>query len=113
MTPHHQTRKRVEQIDINQITTIDDLIDQWSQSNVFAGGKLAQAVKILKTSKAENANILVGLAGAMVPGGMRKVISQAIRDGNIQALTTTGANITHDIIEAIVSVNSTIIPLGL
>ncbi|MFB6131376.1 MAG: deoxyhypusine synthase, partial [Salinigranum sp.] len=43
----------------------------------------------------------VGLAGAMVPTGMRRVVSELIRDGHVDALVTTGANLTHDAIEAI------------
>ncbi|WP_338737777.1 deoxyhypusine synthase [Haloplanus salilacus] len=42
-----------------------------------------------------------GLAGAMVPGGMRSVVADLIRDGHIDVLVTTGANLTHDAIEAI------------
>jgi deoxyhypusine synthase len=42
-----------------------------------------------------------GLAGAMVPAGMRDIVEDLIRDGHIDALVTTGANLTHDAIEAI------------
>jgi len=42
-----------------------------------------------------------GLAGAMVPTGMRQVVTDLIREGHIDALVTTGANLTHDAIEAI------------
>ncbi|RLM57016.1 deoxyhypusine synthase [Halobellus sp. Atlit-31R] len=42
-----------------------------------------------------------GLAGAMVPAGMRQIVVDLIRDGHIDALVTTGANLTHDAIEAI------------
>jgi deoxyhypusine synthase len=41
------------------------------------------------------------LAGAMVPGGMRSVVADLIRDGHIDVLVTTGANLTHDTIEAV------------
>ncbi|MFC4447892.1 deoxyhypusine synthase [Halorussus aquaticus] len=42
-----------------------------------------------------------GLAGAMVPTGMRRIVAELVRDGHIDALVTTGANLTHDAIEAI------------
>ena len=42
-----------------------------------------------------------GLAGAMVPAGMGGIVSDLIRDGHIDVLVSTGANLTHDIIEAI------------
>lgn len=49
----------------------------------------------------EDVAVLFGLAGAMVPAGMRRIVSDLIRDGYIDALVTTGANLTHDTIEAI------------
>jgi deoxyhypusine synthase len=42
-----------------------------------------------------------GLAGAMVPAGMGGIVSDLIRDRHIDILVSTGANLTHDIIEAI------------
>jgi deoxyhypusine synthase len=43
----------------------------------------------------------LGLAGAMVPMGMRQIVTDLIRDGHVDVLVTTGANLTHDAIEAI------------
>jgi len=37
----------------------------------------------------------------MVPAGMRNIISDMIRDGYIDILVTTGANMVHDLIEAV------------
>ncbi|NMB77865.1 MAG: deoxyhypusine synthase, partial [Methanomicrobiales archaeon] len=42
-----------------------------------------------------------GLAGAMVPAGMGGIVSDLIRAKHIDVLVSTGANLTHDIIEAI------------
>jgi len=44
--------------------------------------------------------IWMGLAGAMVPAGMRKTIAQLIRRRMIDVLVTTGATIYHDAYEA-------------
>ncbi|ELZ66071.1 deoxyhypusine synthase [Haloferax prahovense DSM 18310] len=49
----------------------------------------------------DDCTVFMSLAGAMVPTGMRKVVSDLIRDGYVDALVTTGANLTHDAIEAI------------
>ncbi|MFC7133429.1 MULTISPECIES: deoxyhypusine synthase [Salinibaculum] len=49
----------------------------------------------------DDVSVFLGLAGAMVPGGMRAVVADLIRDGYVDALVTTGANLTHDTIEAI------------
>jgi deoxyhypusine synthase len=42
-----------------------------------------------------------GLAGALVPAGMQKVIYGFIKEGFIDILVTTGANLTHDLAEAL------------
>ncbi|MHA2090464.1 MAG: deoxyhypusine synthase family protein [Candidatus Kariarchaeaceae archaeon] len=99
---HHKSdhQQPVNHIDLTQVDTVGSLIDQMAQSGVFGAGSLAKAIHILSEAYKNESTVFVGLAGAMVPGGMRKVISQAIRDGRIHCLTTTGANITHDLIEA-------------
>lgn len=49
----------------------------------------------------EEVTVLCGLAGAMVPAGMRTIVTDLIRDGYVDILVTTGATLTHDTIEAI------------
>jgi deoxyhypusine synthase len=41
-----------------------------------------------------------GLAGAMVPAGMRQIVTDLIYDGYIDVLVTTGANMVHEIVES-------------
>ena len=43
--------------------------------------------------------IIFGLAGAMVPGGMRRVIVYLIENRLIDVLVSTGANLFHDVYE--------------
>jgi deoxyhypusine synthase len=50
--------------------------------------------------KKKNCVIWVGLAGAMIPAGMRKILSFLIRRRMIDVLVTTGANLYHDTFEA-------------
>ncbi|MCY3412344.1 MAG: deoxyhypusine synthase family protein [Candidatus Heimdallarchaeota archaeon] len=97
---NHHKHKKIDQINLKEIQSVNDLSRQFSNSGVFGAGRLGKAIDILEEAEKNHATFLVGLAGAMVPGGMREVIAQAIRDGRIHALTTTGANITHDLIEA-------------
>jgi deoxyhypusine synthase len=42
-----------------------------------------------------------GLAGAMVPAGMGGIVQDLLSRGHIDVLVSTGANLTHDIIEAL------------
>ncbi|MCS7145048.1 MAG: deoxyhypusine synthase family protein, partial [Archaeoglobaceae archaeon] len=68
----------------------------------FQGRKLGEAFEIwLEMLKEEKITILMGLAGAMVPAGMRKIITWFIRNRFIDVMVSTGANLFHDIHEAL------------
>jgi deoxyhypusine synthase len=43
--------------------------------------------------------IFIGLSGAMIPGGMRRVIRDMIEKKMIDVIVSTGANIFHDLFE--------------
>ncbi len=80
--------------------TVGELAEQYGRAGIGAAD-LHEAVSITEAMFAEDVTVFFGLAGAMVPTGMRRVVSDLIRDGYIDALITTGANLTHDSIEAI------------
>ena len=81
--------------------TVGELVDEYGKAGIGATA-VNEAVEIYAEMLAdENCTVFTSLAGAMVPGGMRRVVSDLIRDGYIDALVTTGANLTHDSIEAI------------
>jgi len=44
--------------------------------------------------------VFLGLSGAMIPGGMRQVISDMIRMKLVDVIVSTGANIFHDLFES-------------
>ncbi|MET1123768.1 MAG: deoxyhypusine synthase [Archaeoglobaceae archaeon] len=68
----------------------------------FQGRRLGEAFKIwLEMLSEEGITILMGLSGAMVPAGMRKIVAWLIRNRYIDVLVSTGANLFHDIHEAL------------
>ncbi len=67
----------------------------------FQGRKLAEAVEVWTRMAAENVTIFMGLSGAMIPAGMRKLIAFLIQHQLIDCLVSTGANIFHDCHEAL------------
>jgi len=68
----------------------------------FGAGRLAQACDIYEAMVRDTATTkFFGLAGAMVPAGMRSIISGLIRDGYIDVLVSTGANLVHDLLESL------------
>jgi len=81
--------------------SVSELIDQMSGC-AFGAGRLADAVDIYTAMLNDReCTRFFGLAGAMVPAGMRNIISHLIREGHIDVLVTTGANLVHDVIEAL------------
>src|SRR3989304_4771593 len=67
----------------------------------FQGKNLAVAVDVWERMLKGNVTIFFGLAGAMVPAGMRKVIVHLIKNRFIDCLVSTGANLFHDIHETL------------
>ena len=81
--------------------SVDDLVHALDGCG-FGAGRLAQACNIYEAMQKDDATTkFFGLAGAMVPAGMRKIVSGMIRDGHIDVLVSTGANLVHDIVESL------------
>jgi deoxyhypusine synthase len=91
---------QIRHADIHGRMTVNELMGQL-EGCAFGAGRLARACDILEEMQAEDVTRFFGLSGAMVPSGMRHVISDMIREGYIDILVTTGANMVHDIIEAV------------
>lgn len=80
--------------------SVGDLTDEYANAGIGAAD-VHEATRITERMFEEDVRVFFGLAGAMVPTGMRQLVVDLIRDGYIDALVTTGANLTHDAIEAI------------
>ncbi|WP_226039605.1 deoxyhypusine synthase [Natrinema sp. DC36] len=80
--------------------TVGELADEYGNAGVGAAD-LHEAVDVTEAMFDDDVTVFFGLAGAMVPTGMRAIVADLIRDGYIDVLVTTGANLTHDSIEAI------------
>jgi deoxyhypusine synthase len=67
----------------------------------FQARNLAQAVRIWSRMLEEDVVIMLGLAGAMVPAGMRPVFVYLLENRLIDCLVSTGANLFHDLYESL------------
>ena len=86
---------------IDENLDLDQFIQQLKYCG-FGAGRISKAVEILyEMVLDEDTTKFFGLAGAMVPAGMRSIISNMMLDGYINVLVTTGANLVHDIIESL------------
>ena len=62
----------------------------------FQGRSLARAYDVWCRALTDECTILFGLAGAMVPAGMRNIVVYLIENRLIDCIVTTGANMFHD-----------------
>jgi len=92
----------VPQVHIRPGMTVTELVSAMGKAGAYNGGSLHRAVEIYERMLRDTETTkFFGLAGAMVPAGMGGIVSDLIRDRHIDILVSTGANLTHDIIEAI------------
>ncbi|WP_418280937.1 deoxyhypusine synthase [Halorubrum sp. DTA98] len=81
--------------------TVGELVETYGDAGIGAASVHEAGDVLAEMLGSEDCTVFLSLAGAMVPAGMRRVVSDLIRDGYVDALVTTGANLTHDTIEAI------------
>ncbi len=67
----------------------------------FQGRSLATAYRIWKDMLGDRVMIMMGMSGAMVPAGMRRLVVYMIQNRLIDCLVSTGANFFHDLHETI------------
>ncbi|HJJ98902.1 MAG TPA: deoxyhypusine synthase [Methanocorpusculum sp.] len=82
--------------------TVNELVLEMGNAGAYNGGSLSRAVDVYEKMLSDpDMTKFFGLSGAMVPAGMGGIVSTLIEKGHIDILTSTGANLTHDLIEAI------------
>lgn len=91
--------KEIKHVKIRKDMKVSELVKEMSAMG-FSAKNLAKAAEILeKMIQDKDCKIFLGLAGAMVPAGMKEIILDMLN--HVDVLVSTGANLTHDLIEAI------------
>ena len=67
----------------------------------FQGRALATAYQIWKKMLGDQVMIMMGMSGAMVPAGLRRIVVFMLENRLIDCLVSTGANFFHDIHETL------------
>lgn len=94
--------KAVEHVKVRKNMMVDELVKEMNKAGVMGGGKLAKSVDVVEAMvKDKDCKVFFGLAGAMVPGGMRQIVVDMLEQNLIDVFVTTGANLTHDLIESL------------
>jgi len=92
----------VSHIKLTKRMSLSDIARQMEAVKVLGPGRFGKAVTILgDLFRDDDCVKLISLAGPIVPGGLRTIIADLIDDGLLDGVVTTGANITHDILEGL------------
>jgi deoxyhypusine synthase len=91
-------QKKITPVSPKDVSGIDDLLRRLGGAS-FQGRALSRCLDVLENMVRDRECMLVmTMAGAMVPGGMEEVVTQFIEHGIIDVLVTTGANISHSMV---------------
>jgi deoxyhypusine synthase len=91
--------KEIEPIKIQEGMKVSELVDGMGKMG-FGAIKISKASVLMKKMfDDEDCKVFLGLAGAMVPVGMKEIILDLL--DNVDVFVTTGANLTHDLMESL------------
>jgi deoxyhypusine synthase len=92
---------KVNQIDVDNSMKIIDLINQFDDSGVLGAGRVGRACNILTDMiQDDDMKVFMSLGGPLIPGGMRNIVTKMIENRHVDLIVSSGANITHDLVEA-------------
>jgi deoxyhypusine synthase len=93
--------KRIEQMRLRADMTVGELAEQMRQAGVIGAGRVGKAVEIVAEMFSDpDYTTFITISGPLVPSGMRLIFRDLIRDGYVDAVVSNGANLVHDIVEA-------------
>lgn len=96
----HKNERPVTPFPISPGCSVTELVQRMAGTS-FQARNIALGVKIWSQMLEGERTILMGLAGAMVPAGMRQIIVHLIENRLIDCLVSTGANLFHDLHESL------------
>jgi deoxyhypusine synthase len=92
----------VSHIKLTRHMSLSGIAKQMEAVRVLGPGRFGKSVSILAgLFKDDECVKLISLAGPIVPGGLRTIIADLIDDGLLNGVVTTGANVTHDLLEGL------------
>lgn len=96
----HMKFERMNQVDISPDMTVTELLASMKNGG-FTCRKLSLATDLLEQMILDDCcTVFLGLAGALIPGGMRNILRIMIEKNMVDCIVTTGANLSHDLLES-------------
>ena len=94
------TQVPIDHLDLEKVSNLADLLDGYAKIS-FQARTLGQCAHVLERMMLDpQATVYFGGAGALVPGGLRKVLRDLVELGLVDVMVTTGAIAYHDFYEA-------------
>ncbi len=81
---------------------MSELIKEMGLCGVLGAGRVAKATTILEEMfSSPEYTVYISLAGPVVAGGLKNIVSELIAKGFVDVVVSSGGNLTHDLIEAL------------
>lgn len=89
--------KPVKQLDLGRVKSIRDLVSAWSKTS-FQSRSVSECAQVYENmiSDPSRPTVMIGLSGALIAGGLRKVIRDLVEVGFIDVIVSTGAIMYQD-----------------
>ena len=99
---HDILKEPTQTIDLDRVHSFSDLLKAFRKTS-FQSRTLAQCADtyLSMLNDPERPTIFLGLAGAMIPGGMKGIVSTLVQKQLVDVIVSTGANMYHDFVEAL------------
>ncbi|MEZ6197245.1 MAG: deoxyhypusine synthase family protein [Planctomycetota bacterium] len=94
------TERPVVPFDPEKNRSADEILTALGRCS-FQGRSLSLALDVLENmTRDETCGVILTFAGAMIPAGMGEVVCRLMERGVLQGIVSTGANISHDLVNA-------------
>ena len=94
--------KYVKHIKLRPDLSVGKLVDEMRRTGVLGAGKVGRAAELMiDMFSLPEYTVFLSLAGPMVPAGLRNIITEIIDQEYVNVVVSTGANIVHDMVEAL------------
>ncbi|MBI1746836.1 MAG: deoxyhypusine synthase [Acidobacteria bacterium] len=91
----HFLNRPTKPLPIDRDSSVAGLLEKMAGTS-FQGRSLGEAYQVWTNMLKDRTTIMMGMAGAMVPAGMRRLVAYMLKYRLIDCLVTTGANLFHD-----------------
>jgi len=82
--------------------TVGELVSEMRECGVLGAGKIGRAAELVAEMFSDrDYTVFLTIAGPMVPGGLRRIVNDLIDQEYVKVVVTTGANMVHDMVEAL------------